>query len=158
MSLDSNLAYWTCALANLGLVAVCACAGVYQVRRGNVRLHRRLMLGSASLVGLFLSSYVVKVLLLGREHLESWSFAAVTVLRVHEVGVALMLVAGGAAGYQAWRFRRTLGTGPLAPPSPANAARRRLHRRAGRVAVGGSLLAFALAIAVLAGMYARAGG
>ena len=69
---------------------------------------------------------------------------------------AAALAAGAVAGFCPWRFRARLGGGaPL--PSPMRALRvRRVHRRAGRTAVVGCLLAFVTASFVLAGMYARA--
>jgi uncharacterized membrane protein YozB (DUF420 family) len=114
-----------------------------------------MMLTSASLVGLFLVSYVIKAIVLGREDRSLWSQASLWTLYVHEACVAVMLVAAGIALMRARRF------GPLrdsAPPAPEARERgRRVHRRAGRVAVSASVLALLTAAGVLAGMYARVG-
>jgi uncharacterized membrane protein YozB (DUF420 family) len=158
MPLDPTLAYWSWALANFAGVVACAGLGVRGIRRRDVRTHRRFMLASAGLVGLFLASYVLKVIFLGREDLGLWSAPALAVLRVHEACIFVMLVAGATAGTRAWRFRRSLPAGPLPPPSEATRRGRLAHRRAGRTAVVASLLALATAALTLASMYARAGG
>jgi uncharacterized membrane protein YozB (DUF420 family) len=149
-----SLAYWTWAFANLLFAVSFGIAGVRRVRRRRVRGHRRMMLAGVSLVGLFLVSYLVKVALLGREDRSSWSQATLCALYVHEACVVAMLVAAGIALTRARRF------GPLRdgePPAPEASERdRRVHRRAGRVAVAASVLALLTAAAVLAGMYARA--
>ena len=76
-------------------------------------------------------------------------------LDLHETCIAVMLIAGGLAGWRAWRFRRTLGEGPLRDPK--SRARDRVgHRRAGWTAVVACVLAFATAAGVLTRMYARA--
>jgi uncharacterized membrane protein YozB (DUF420 family) len=158
MPLDPTLAYWSWALANFAGVVACAGLGVRGIRRRDVRTHRRYMLASAVLVGLFLLSYVVKVIFLGREDLGLWSAPSRAVLRIHETCIFVMLVAGATAGTRAWRFRRSLPTGLLPPPSEATQRGRLAHRRAGRVAVVASVLALATAALTLASMYARAGG
>jgi uncharacterized membrane protein YozB (DUF420 family) len=113
------------------------------------------MLTASSLVGLFLVSYVVKVIVLGREDRSSWSQESLWTLYVHEACVAAMLVAAVIA------LTRTRSFGPLRdgePPAPeAREWGRRVHRRAGRVAVAASALALLSAAAVLAGMYVRGG-
>ncbi len=157
MSLDPTLAYWSWALANFAGVVACAGFGVRGIRRRDVRTHRRWMLASAGLVGLFLASYVLKVIFLGREDLGLWSAPALALLRVHETCIFVMLVAGATAGTRAWRFRRSLPAGPLPLASEATRRGRLAHRRAGRTAVVASLLALATAVLTLAGMYARAG-
>jgi uncharacterized membrane protein YozB (DUF420 family) len=114
-----------------------------------------MMLTSASLVGLFLVSYVIKAIVLGREDRFLWSQASLWTLYVHEACVAVMIVAAAIA------LTRTRHFGPLQDgESPAPEARergRRVHRRAGRAAVAASVLALLTAAALLAGMYARGG-
>lgn len=150
--MTASLAFWTLALVDLLAVGLCAIAGVRRIRRADVRGHRRSMLTAASLVALFLVSYLLKLTLLGKEDLERWDARSRVVLYVHETAIAVMLLSGALAGALAWRFRRTalLETGGVASRD------RRFHRRAGRVAVAAALLAFATASAMLAGMYARA--
>jgi uncharacterized membrane protein YozB (DUF420 family) len=156
LDLDPGLAYWTWALANFAGVVACALLGVRGIRRRDVRTHRRFMLAAGGLIGLFLGSYGLKLIFLGREDLGFWSTPALAILRVHETCILVMLVAGATAGYRAWRFRRTLLPGPLLPPPEATRRGRLGHRRAGWTAVVASLCALATAAAVLAGMYARA--
>jgi uncharacterized membrane protein YozB (DUF420 family) len=150
-----TLAYWTWAFANLFLVVALGIAGVRRIRRRQARGHRRSMLTASALVGLFLVSYVVKVIVLGREDRSSWSQESLWTLYAHEVCVAAMLVAAAIALSCTRRF------GPLRdgePPAPeARERSRRIHRRAGRVAVAASALALLTAAAVLAGMYRRGG-
>jgi len=113
------------------------------------------MLTASSLVGLFLVSYVVKLIVLGREDRSSWSQASLWTLYVHEACVAAMLVAAVIA------LTRTRSFGTLRdgePPAPETREwGRRVHRRAGRVAGAAGALARLSAAAVLAGMYVRGG-
>jgi uncharacterized membrane protein YozB (DUF420 family) len=155
--IDAKLAFWCAALANLGLLVGCAASGVRAIRRGDVRTHRRRMLASASLVGLFLASYLVKVAVLGREDRSLWSGLDRAVLYLHESCVAAMLFGGSYAVWRAARFRARLGP-ELALPRDGALPGRLPHRRAGWVAVIGAALAFVTAGGVLAGMFARAAG
>jgi putative membrane protein len=153
--MDPKVIYWTGALVNMGLLTGFAIAGVRQVRRGQVRRHRRSMTIAASLVVLFIASYAVKLALLGREDLGTWSAAARHTLRFHELCVLAMVLSGVTALVLARRLRATrlVSEAPDAPlPDPAT---HRRHKRAGRVAVIGAVLGFASAMLVLAGMYAR---
>ena len=148
--MDPKLLFWTGALVDLGLVAACGAAGVRAIRRGEVRRHRRFMLGAGGLIALFLVAYSVKVPLLGREDRSAWSSLDYAVLYTHELCVAVMLTAGAAALFLAWRAR---GRVDLDAPPPALPA----HRRAGRIAAWAGLLAFLTAGGVWAGMLARGG-
>jgi uncharacterized membrane protein YozB (DUF420 family) len=152
--MDPKLLFWCIALANLALIVGFALTGVQAVRRGDVRMHRRRMLIAASLVALFLVSYLAKVAVLGREDRSLWTALDRTVLYVHETFVVLMLGGGGFAAWRAWRFR--LGPAFALPRDGLPGAR--THRRAGWVAVVGAALAFVTAGGVLAGMFSRAAG
>lgn len=154
--MDPKLLYWSGALLNLGVMLVCISVGVRRVRRGDVAGHRRMMLTSAALVAFFFVSYGFKVGLLGKEDRSQWSGLDFAVLYVHELCITVMLLAGGWAAFRAWRFRDRLGPGLALPSEPLPGAA--VHRRAGRVAAVGALLAFVTAAGVLAGMFARAGG
>jgi uncharacterized membrane protein YozB (DUF420 family) len=155
--MDPKLLFWCLALANLALIVAFALTGVQAVRRGDVRTHRRNMLTAASLVALFLVSYLVKVAVLGREDRSLWTPLDRGVLYVHETFVVLMLGGGGFAALRAWRFRARLGPA-LALPRDGALPGAQTHRRAGWVAVVGAALAFVTAGGVLAGMFARASG
>jgi uncharacterized membrane protein YozB (DUF420 family) len=154
---DAKLVFWCVALANLAAIVLCATTGVRAVRRGDVRTHRIRMLTAASLVGLFLVSYLVKVAVLGREDRSLWTALDRTVLYIHETCVALMLGGGAFAAFRAWRFRARLGPAWVLPRDGALPGRSQ-HRRAGWLAVVGASLAFVTAGGVLAGMFARAAG
>lgn len=147
---DPKVAYWTLALANMLAIVVLAAVAVRRVRRREVAGHRRLMLVAASLVGLFLASYVVKLFLLGREQLELWDPRYVNTLRFHETCVAVMVLAGARA---LW-----LGARRGAKQGFTDPARARSHRIAGRTALVSALLGLASASYVLFGMYERLGG
>jgi hypothetical protein len=64
---DPKLVYWTAALTNLAVIIACLLSGAAHIRRGDLRGHRHRMLGAAALVALFLVSYALKLVLLGRE-------------------------------------------------------------------------------------------
>ena len=153
MTPDPKLLYWTGALANFFAVVVFALLGVRRIRAGAVRSHRRLMVTAASLVGLFLVSYLLKVSFLGREDLGLWSTGRVAVLYLHETCILIMLLTGATAGTHAYRFRRSLPAGSMLPPEASARRERRWHRRAGWTAVVASGLAFVTAAFVLMGMY-----
>jgi hypothetical protein len=115
------------------------------------------MLTAAALVGVFLISYACKLALIGREDRASWGALSIWVLRIHELCVLVMLVAGAIAGTRALRLLRTRNAtrDPRDPPAPAELVR--WHRGAGKIAVCAALLALGFAGLVLAGMYRRAG-
>jgi uncharacterized membrane protein YozB (DUF420 family) len=113
------------------------------------------MLTAASLVALFLVSYLAKLALLGREDRSVWSEGSLALLYVHETCIAAMLLAGLYAAWCAWRFRGGLAAGGrLEDPGSPDRDRVR-HRRAGWTALVASLLGCATALGVLLGMYAR---
>ena len=154
--MDPKLIYWTAALINLGVLCVYAVQGVRHVRRGEIARHRRAMAIASALVLAFLLSYVVKLMVLGRENMAVWSTVDVWVLRIHEVFVLQMVLAGAVAWLQARKLlpTRLVTRDPKDPaPDPATA---KIHRVAGRTAVAGALLGFLLAFGVLFGMYVRA--
>jgi uncharacterized membrane protein YozB (DUF420 family) len=150
--LDPRLAYWSTAwLLLLATVAV-ATAALRSAQRGDTAQHRQRMRAAAALVALFVLSYPIKLLWLGREPLASWEPRFVWVLRAHELCIAFMLLGGVTALVLAHRLR-------LAEPQhaggPATAAGLRLHRRAGWLGFVGALCALATAAYVLYGMFQR---
>jgi uncharacterized membrane protein YozB (DUF420 family) len=154
--MDAKLAFWSWALANFAAVVLLGLDGVRHIRAGRVHAHRRRMLAAAGFVGLFLLSYLFKVAFLGREDRGQWSDASLSTLYIHETCVAVMLVAAGLAWLRARRFGKI--TDGATPAPEARAQDRRVHRRAGRVALIASGLALLTAAGVLAGMFGRAGG
>jgi uncharacterized membrane protein YozB (DUF420 family) len=138
-----NVWFWAAALANMSVLVGFAYTGVLRIRRGAVAAHRRAMLTAASLVGLFLGSYVLKVIFVGREDFSSWSLAERAVLWFHEACVFTMLAAGVWAIFLATQHR-------FADPGVARPARvARSHRRAGWTAVVAATLGLCSASAVL---------
>jgi uncharacterized membrane protein YozB (DUF420 family) len=154
---DPRLAYWTFALTVMGGVVACAVTGVRAVRHGDVTRHKRFMLSAVGLVGVFIASYLLKLATIGREHVATWGATSVWVLRIHELCVFTMILAGVIAGTRALRLRRMRNAtkrpeDPIAPPGLV-----RWHRGAGRTAVTAAGLGFLFAMLILAGMYRRAG-
>jgi hypothetical protein len=109
---------------------------------------------AASLVGLFLVSYAVKLPMLGREDRSLWSTSELWTLYLHELCIVAMLGAGVVAALRMRRFGE-IRDGPNPAPE-ADEGDRRVHRIAGRIAVIASLFALLTAGAVLTGMYSRA--
>lgn len=155
--IDPKILFWTGALANMVAIVVLAALGVRARRRGDIEAHARSMLTAASLVVVFLVAYVLKLLLLGREDMSVWSPHAVTVLRIHETCVLVMLVAGVLALVRgrALRATRDLSGDRSSPPLTPEAGRR--HRVVGKVAVAAAVLGVLTAGVVLVDMYQRAG-
>jgi uncharacterized membrane protein YozB (DUF420 family) len=141
------------ALLDLGAVVVLALLGVRQIRHGHWRAHRNFMLAATALVVGFLGAYLLKLHWMGHEDVASWSPFQVGVLRVHEVGIAAMLLGGAFAGYRAWRFRWGLPPGDRLLPLAERPPERTSHLWAGRVAVAGAALAWLTAALLLAGMF-----
>jgi uncharacterized membrane protein YozB (DUF420 family) len=130
--------------------------GVRFARRGEIARHQRAMKIASSLVVLFLVSYVVKLLILGRENMAIWATVDVWILRIHEVFVFQMIVAGSVAWIQSRKLLHTkLVTHEPADPAPDSRVVR-IHRIAGRTAVIGAVLGWVMAVGVLVGMYLRA--
>ena len=115
------------------------------------------MIATVSLVGLFLVSYVFKLIYLGREDRSLWTRVDHSFLYFHETCIAVMLLAGGFTLNRAWRFRGSLGANAPRPLPAGVAVQRAQHRFGGRVAAVAATLALLSAGVVLAGMYARAG-
>ena len=114
-----------------------------------------MMRTSVALVGLFLISYVSKVLLIGREDRASWADASIWTLYVHECCIALMIISAGVGLLRTRRFGKLRDGDGRAPE--ARDQDRRVHCIAGRVAVGAGIMALLTSGGVLAGMFARAG-
>ncbi len=153
------LAYWTWAFLNMLVALAVALSGVRRARRRDFGAHRMRMRAAAMLVVLFVVSYPVKLLLLGREPIDTWESQHVWILRVHELCVAVMLIGGAVA----LRMGGRIGVAPGSARAEAGGdgaegseAARRLHRGFGRAAVIAGVLGVATAFYVLGGMYERA--
>ena len=155
--MDPKILFWAAALLNLGVLCGFGLLGVRYARRGEIARHRQNMKVASLLILGFLAAYVLKVVFLGREDQSVWSSLDVWVLRIHELFVVFMLVGGSIA----WRQGRKLEGTRIVTRDPADPVPDpkvlQTHRRAGWTAVLGGVLAFFMAIGVLAGMIARAG-
>jgi len=155
--MDAKVIYWGAAVVNFAALTAIAVAGVRQAKRGDFVRHRRSMIGAASLVGAFLVSYALKLALLGREAVSTWSARDVWTLRLHETCVLAMLVGGALAfrhGRRLGRSRRFTRDAADPQPAPTDVSR---HRLAGRVALSGAVLGLVLAGGVWLGMWSRSG-
>ena len=154
--MDAKLLFWSAALANLGVLCGFALLGVRCARRGEFARHRRAMKIASWMILGFVGAYALKVVFLGREDQSTWTLFDVWVLRIHELFVVLMLGGGAVAWIQGAKLAKTrLVTHDPEDPAPDPSVAR-IHRVAGRVGVIGGVLAFLMAIGVLAGMIARA--
>ncbi len=154
--MNPGLFFWSAALMDLAVVCALALLGVRCAHRGEIARHRRAMKIASWLVVAFLLSYVLKVVLIGREDMSSWSSLDLWVLRCHELCVMVMLIAGSAAWIQSRKLAGTrIVTRDARDPEPDPKVLRG-HKRAGWAAVLSALAGFAFAIGVLAGMYSRA--
>jgi len=153
--MDAKVVYWTGALINMAVLAGLASIGVRQARRGDYARHRRSMIAAIALVIAFIASYALKLVLLGREDLSTWSAFSINTLRFHESCVLVMVIAGGLALARGRRLARTSLVDSSADAPVAQPEMIARHRLAGRIAVGAARLAFASAAVVLAGMYSR---
>ena len=153
--MDAKVVYWTGAWLNFSLLLAFVVVGVRRVRAGEVAGHRRAMMTASCLVLLFLLSYVLKLMLLGREDLSLWLPRDVNVLRFHETCVAVMVLAGGFALFLGRRMRGTRSfTRDKSDPVAAQGLTR-THRLAGRSAGVGAALGWLSAAMVLLGMWSR---
>jgi uncharacterized membrane protein YozB (DUF420 family) len=153
--MDAKVVYWTGAWLNFSLLFAYAVLAVRCVKMGDAAMHRRYMITASTLVVLFLLSYVVKLMVLGREDMSVWSARDVNVLRFHETCVLAMVVAGGLTLWLGRRIRRTRSFTKQREDELASAGVLRTHRIAGRVAVIGAALGWLSAGFVLLGMYER---
>ena len=153
--MDPKFLFWTGALVNMAVMFGLMWNGVRQIRKGNVKAHKRSMIGATSLVLFFLTSYLFKAALLGKEDFSLWSQAHIWNLRFHETCVLLMLLAGGFAMLRARKMRATRNVtrerdDPMAPEALV-----RSHKRAGWTAVSAATLGLLTAAIILTGMYGR---
>jgi uncharacterized membrane protein YozB (DUF420 family) len=154
--MDPKLLFWTASLLNLGVLVGFAVLGVRYARRGEIARHQRAMKIASALIIVFLGFYLLKVLFIGREDVEAWGQLDTWILRIHELFVVQMLVAGVIAWVQAHELRSTRLVTYDANDPEAELRTAKIHRIAGRTSVAGAALGFVMAIAVLAGMFARA--
>lgn len=142
--MSPTLVYWTVVFVWLLLTLSIALRGRALVRRKRVMPHHRLMRIALYMIVLFLISYPIKVVVLGRADISSWSLLMRIVLHVHETLMITMVVAGARARWLARRWH----------PEGFDVARS--HRRAGLVAIIAGLLGVLTAGLVLATLYQHA--
>jgi uncharacterized membrane protein YozB (DUF420 family) len=157
-NMDPKLFFWTAAIVDLGAVCLIAILGVRYARRGEIARHKRSMKIASLLVVAFLASYLLKSQFLGREDMSAWTPLDLWVLRIHELFVMQMLIGGVLAWIHGRKLLKTrLVTHDPEDPVP-DPKTLQIHRIAGRTGVIGSVLAFLMALGILAGMFVRALG
>ena len=147
--MDARLSFWTFSLAIAGAALALAISSVLAVRGGGIEKHRRRMKGSVALVIAFAASYGVKLAVIGREALHTWEPFFVTVLRVHQGFISLMLTAG------IWAL--VLSPKTLSTDASERESARSRHRLAGRIAITAFAAALTMSAITYWGMWQRAG-
>ena len=146
--MNYNLAFWLYAYVLMMVVVYVAFKGVGHIKRGEQEAHMKKMVFACNILIFFVVSYVVKILVLGREDKVGWQTMDLVVLYVHETCIFIMLLAGTYARIQAARFKDR-------PVSEIPAAARKKHARSGKVAITAATLALFTASFVLYGMWRR---
>ncbi len=144
--MDAKLTFWTYALILMTAMITMGLVGWRQIRRNDIRRHRRSMQIAIALFFTFIASYLLKLRFLGREDFDRWSAADITVLRIHETFVLLLFLCGLAARWLAHRMETSTANRQVI-------ARR--HRLAGRTALISGILALLTAGVVLLSMFRR---
>jgi len=153
--MDAKVVFWTGAWLNFSLLFALALLAMRRIKAGDAATHRRYMIAASALVLFFLLSYVVKLMLLGREDMSVWSRRDVNVLRFHETCVLVMVAAGGVALWLGRRMRGTRNVSRDRNDPVAGSGLARTHRIAGRSAVIAAALGWLSALFVLVGMFQR---
>jgi uncharacterized membrane protein YozB (DUF420 family) len=124
--------------------------GVSYIKKGDIGNHQRMMVWACNVILFFVVSYVVKVVVLGREPKAGWQMIELVILYTHEFFILVMLVGGARARYFAARFKDTLATAGV---GEGDRDLRTRHARAGKMALVGSACALLSAIFVLIILY-----
>lgn len=99
--MNANLLYWLFAYVLTLSAFLIGLKGVGYIRRGDWQGHQKRMVAACNLILFFVASYVVKVLVLGREDKSDWGTYYLVVLYIHESFILLMLITGVAARLKA---------------------------------------------------------
>ena len=148
--MTANLMYWLFAYVLTLVAFLIGLNGVSHIRRGDWQAHRKRMVASCNLILFFVASYVVKVLVLGREDKSDWSTFYLVVLYIHESFIACMLIFGVLARIRAAKLQ-------LKTPDGSDAIVRKKHGNAGKMCLLFCALGILTATVVVFGMFERAG-
>ncbi|MDJ0838159.1 MAG: DUF420 domain-containing protein [Acidobacteriota bacterium] len=142
--MNANLAYWLFAYVLMSVTLVIAFRAIRQVKAGKLAAHMKSMVLACNLLLFFVGTYVVKVLVLGREVKEGWSTLDFVILYTHEAFILIMLVSGTLARLFARKFKDR-----LEHPTREDLANRRKHMLSGKIAVTSATAALGTATLVL---------
>ncbi len=148
-----RLIFWLYAMVLTCGIIGCAFVGISHARNGRYQLHRLWMNASSWIIVGFVGSYILKVIFLGKEDLQTWDSFYVVTLRIHEFFIAVMLGCGGFARYLAHQFRHTLDETQL---STHWRKKRDTHKKLGKLSIYGACAALITACALIVGMLQRA--
>ena len=147
--MDARLGFWTFSLLLAATSLGVSFWGVAAIRRNDIETHRKRMKLAAWLIVAFVASYGFKLGLLGREELASWGSTWVTVLRVHQFFIAVMLGSG--------LYSLAIAHKTLSKDAEVRETARKNHRRSGHTAIGAFALAWLMSAITYFGMWQRLG-
>ncbi|MBO1318342.1 DUF420 domain-containing protein [Acanthopleuribacter pedis] len=147
-----NLMFWGYAYLLTTTAVFFAILGWRNIIAGDIQAHKQKMGAAINLILFFVVSYVVKVIVLGREDKTNWTPFYLYTLYIHETFIALMLLTGGWARWLAHTFRTSL-TGDSV--SDVHQKQRRLHGKLGRACIASALCGLFTATIILWGMANR---
>jgi len=145
--MSPNLIFWFYVYALTVTALIIAFTGVARIRKGDAIGHSKRMNLAIYLILFFVASYVVKLLVLGREDKSNWESWHFLVLYVHEFFIACMLISGSYTRYLAAKFKHTIEA--AAPLNDLDAKRRRRHRLTGKICLGATSMAIVTASMIL---------
>lgn len=137
--MNNSLIFWTYAYFLMLAMLILAFVGIRRIRHGDYQGHLIAMVRACNLVFVFVASYVLKVMILGRENKEAWSLTQYVILYVHESFILMMLICGTRARILANRFKGSLSAGN---PTETEKGHRLEHARWGKLTIGAALAAF----------------
>lgn len=146
-----NLLFWGYAYA-LTLVALAiALQAVGLARKGHLAAHGKRMDIAILLILIFVASYVLKVIFLGREEKQNWETFHFVVLYIHESFIALMLIGGTVARVLASKFKQSVYGNQT--PTALDLKRRGTHRFFGKLCLVSTGMALVTASFILYTLY-----
>lgn len=149
--ISANLIFWLYAYALTLCALFLAFRAVKKVRRGDYAGHAKQMDYAITLILVFVASYVLKVIILGREPKTNWELPHFIVLYIHEAFIACMLVSGTIARVLAAKFKASLFSNGT--PTALDKTRRKKHRLAGKICLLATSMAILTATFILHTMY-----
>ena len=145
--MNPNLYFWFYVYGLTITALIIAFTGIARIRKGDEVGHSKRMNLAIYLILFFVASYLVKIIVLGREDKSGWEAWNFAVLYIHEFFIACMLISGTYTRYLAGKFKHTL----MAPDALTglDVQRRRKHRLAGKICLSATSMAIVTATLIL---------